>query len=251
MLIEVVAYSLHSCLVAEAAGAGRIELCGGQPEGGTTPSIGLIMNALAQVSIPIVVMIRPRGGDFCYFETELAIIQTDLEICKAIGVKEVVFGVLKPNGSLNVATMADLISIAAPMRVSCHRAIDMTDNPLEMVDALITLGCKRILTSGAKNKAIEGIETIKAMVEKAAGRIEIMAGSGVNDENAFELSETGVDALHLSGSEVVTSKMTFKNEAILMAGSAGTSEYYTSETNLEKVRAVVDLFEINKKRDSI
>jgi copper homeostasis protein len=239
--IEVCAYSLASCITAEQAGANRIELCGGRLEGGTTPSAGLIKAVLASVNIPVVVMIRPRGGDFCYSDSEIKIMQTDLEICKDLGVKEVIFGILKPDGSINKTQMQTLIEAAKPMQCSIHRAFDMVANMEAALEEVISLGCVRILTSGRQTKVIDGLKNLENLVFLAKNRIEIMAGSGVNASNAQALINTGVDALHLSASGVFESAMQYKNPDVSMASSTATSEYELSETVFEKVAEVMNI----------
>jgi copper homeostasis protein len=236
--IEVCAYSLASCITAEQAGANRIELCGGRLEGGTTPSAGLIKAVLASVNIPVVVMIRPRGGDFCYSDSEIKIMQTDIEVCKDLGVKEVIFGILKPDGSINKTQMQNLIEAAKPMQCSIHRAFDMVANMEAALEEVISLGCVRILTSGRQTKVIDGLKNLENLVFLAKNRIEIMAGSGVNASNAQALINTGIDALHLSASGVFESSMQYKNPDVSMASSTATSEYELSETVFEKVAEV-------------
>ncbi len=239
--IEVCAYSLTSCKTAEQAGAARVELCGGRFEGGTTPSAGLIKAVLANLKIPVVVMIRPRGGDFCYDDSEIEIMKMDIEICKKMGVKEVIFGILKPDGSINEAQMQDLIELASPMQCSIHRAFDMVADMETALEVTIRLGCIRILTSGRQTKVIDGLDNLKKLVNLAKNRIEIMAGSGVGASNAANLAATGVDALHLSASGVFESRMQFKNTDVLMASSTVTNEYELSETVFEKVEALIKL----------
>ena len=238
--IEVCAFSLESCLAAEKGGANRIELCGSMYEGGTTPSAGLIQIAKQRISIEIHAMIRPRGGDFCYSDDEISVMQADIRTAKELGCEGVVLGILQPNGSVNITQTKALVTLAKPMQVTFHRAIDMTPNYLKALEDIIETGCDRILTSGQKNMAMEGIENIKNLVERANGRIEIMAGSGVNEDNAQTFIHTGVNALHLTGKSIRDSEMVYRKEGIAMGGLSEVPEYEIVYSDFEKIRAVVE-----------
>ncbi|WP_461150808.1 copper homeostasis protein CutC [Spirosoma pulveris] len=240
MVLEVCAYSLDSCLTAQRAGAGRIELCGGMAEGGTTPSAGLIQLVRQQVHIPIYVMIRPRGGDFLYSDTELAVMRADISLAKALGADGLVLGILKPDGTVDEATTRTLVELAHPLPVTFHRAFDMTRDPLEALEAIVRTGAVRILTSGQHQTAEAGLSVIQQLAKQAAGRIEIMAGAGVNAGNAHLFIEAGADALHSSGSQTEDSRMVFRQPAVSMA-SAVPDEYEHIEANEEKVRALATL----------
>lgn len=238
--IEVCAFSLESCLAAEKGGANRIELCGSMYEGGTTPSAGLIQIAKQRVSIQIHAMIRPRGGDFCYSEDEISIMQADIRMAKAMGCEGIVLGILQPNGQVNISQTKALVALAKPMQVTFHRAIDMTPDYSKALEDIIETGCNRILTSGQKNTATEGIEVIENLVKQANGRIEIMAGSGVNSDNAQTLIHTGVNALHLTGKSIRESEMVYRKEGIAMGGLSEVPEYEIVYSDADKIRAVVE-----------
>ncbi|MBD2754654.1 copper homeostasis protein CutC [Spirosoma validum] len=239
MLIEVCAFSLESCLTAQQAGAGRIELCGGLADGGTTPSAGLIQQARQHLTIPFYVMIRPRGGDFMYTATELDVMKADILMAKTLGADGIVLGVLQADGTVNEAQTRELIELAKPLPVTFHRAFDMTRDPLEALEAVIRTGAVRILTSGQHQNVEAGLSTLRQLAELAAGRIEIMAGAGVNAQNAKPLIEAGVDALHLSGSVKEDSKMTYRQPSVSMASSLP-DEYEYVEANEEKISKVVE-----------
>jgi copper homeostasis protein len=240
-LVEVCAFSLESCLAAEKGGAKRIELCSSMYEGGTTPSAGLIQLAKQRISIEIHAMIRPRGGDFCYSDDEISVMQADIRIAKQLGCEGIVLGILQKNGRVNIAQTKALVALAKPMQVTFHRAIDMTPDYLEALEDIIESGCDRILTSGQKNTAMEGIENIKTLIKKANNRIEIMAGSGVNTDNAQTLIHTGVDALHLTGKASRDSEMVYRKEGIAMGGLSEVPEYEIVYSDFEKIRAVVEI----------
>lgn len=238
MTVEICAYSLQSCLTAQTAGAHRIELCGGLAEGGTTPSAGLIQLVREHVTLPIYVMIRPRGGDFLYTDTELAVMEADIHMAKQLGASGIVLGLLKADGSVDEEKTRHLIELAHPLPATFHRAFDMTNEPFEALEAIIRTGAEQILTSGQQQTAEAGLPLLRQLVQQAAGRIDIMAGAGVNATNADALLKAGVDALHLSGSVRYDSGMTFRHPAVSMA-SAVPGEYEQLETAEEKVRAVL------------
>ena len=238
--IEVCAYSVESCRNAREAGADRVELCAGMWDGGLTPSAGMIREA-KRCGIPVFVMIRPRGGDFLYTEEEFAVMREDVEEAKRCGADGVVTGILLADGRVDVDRTRELVELAAPLPVTFHRAIDMTPDVVEALEGVIAAGCRRVLTSGGRNTAEEGIEGLRRMVLRAAGRIKVMAGSGVNGGNAGRLIEAGVDALHLSGRASRDSGMTFRNPAVSMGGVPGIPEYEQFYSAAEKVAAVVEV----------
>lgn len=240
MQIEVVSYSLDGCLAAQEAGADRVELCSGYNEGGITPSIGLIMAALEALKIDIAVMIRPRGGDFCYTESELNIMKFDIAIAKQVGVKTIVTGVLSPDGTVNKKAMEQLMEAASGMKVVFHRAFDMTRNHAEALEDLIQLGCCRVLTSGGSQSALAGLEILKNMAVQGQGRIEVMAGSGINSQNVGLFMNKGFSALHLSGIDIIDGRMKFKNSNVRMTGIPLINEYSIVMNSYEKIKTVVD-----------
>ncbi|MES2516553.1 MAG: copper homeostasis protein CutC [Bacteroidota bacterium] len=239
-LIEVCTFSLESCLAAERGGAKRIELCAAMYEGGTTPSAGLISLVKQKVNIEIHAMIRPRGGDFYYSDDEISVMQADIEIAKSLGCHGIVLGLLQQDGRVNIAQTKALADLAKPMQITFHRAIDMTPDYFEALENIIEAGCDRILTSGQKNTALEGIDAISELVKRANGRIEIMAGSGINIDNAQTLANTGVNALHMTGKASRDSAMVYRKEGIAMGGLSEVPEYGIVYSDEEKIRAVVD-----------
>ena len=238
--IEVCAFSFESCLAAEKGGANRIELCGSIYEGGTTPSAGLIQLVKQRINVEIHAMIRPRGGDFCYSDDEISVMQADIIMAKELGCEGIVLGILQPNGQVNIAETKALVNLAKPMQVTFHRAIDMTSDYSKALEDIIETGCDRILTSGQKNTAIEGIKAIENLVKQAGGRIQIMAGSGVNANNAQMIIYTGVNALHLTGKSIRDSDMVYRKEGIAMGGLPRVQEYNIIYSDFEKIRAVVE-----------
>ena len=219
MTIEVCAYSLESCINAQAGGAGRIELCGGLGEGGTTPSAGLIEVVRQHVDIDLYVMIRPRGGDFVYDIFEEEIMRKDIDLAKKLGANGVVLGVLQADGQVDVARTKALVDHAYPMKVTFHRAFDLTPDPVKALKAVIETGALRILTSGQKPSAPEGITLLEKLAEIAGDSIEIMAGGGVNHTNARQLSQAGVQALHLTAKAFRPGRQKYFPSDISMAGA--------------------------------
>jgi copper homeostasis protein len=211
MEVEVCAFSVESCINAQAAGANRIELCASPFEGGTTPNHGLTELTLKKVKIPIYVMIRPRGGDFCYDDLEYEQMELDIIAAKKLGVAGVVFGILLPNGQIDIARTKALVELSKPLGVTFHRAFDRAVEPFEALEAVIETGCERILTSGQKPTAPEGIELLEKLVIQSRNRIKIMAGSGVGEANAEALIMAGVHELHLTGKATRSGAMHYQN----------------------------------------
>jgi copper homeostasis protein len=206
MKLEICAANLLSGLTAEKSGADRIELCSALSVGGLTPSAGLIATVLQQVSIPVFPLIRVREGNFCFSEIEIEAMILDIDFCKKIGCAGIVVGALNTDNSLNINALRRFSEAADGLELVCHRAFDFTKNPFDSMEKLIDLGFKRILTSGAKSTAFEGRELLKKLVDKSAGRIEIMAGAGIRLDNFQQIiAETGVDSIHLSASKIVHS----------------------------------------------
>jgi len=239
MTIEVCAYSLESCLNAQVGGAGRIELCGGLGEGGTTPSAGLIEMVLEHIKIPVFVMIRPRGGDFVYDFFEEEIMKRDIALAKKLGAQGVVLGILLPDGQVDVVRTKALVDFAAPMKVTFHRAFDLTPDPLKALKAVIETGAERILTSGQKASAPQAVPLLKQLAKIAGSSIEIMAGGGVNHHNAKELKEAGVHALHLTAKAFRPGRQKFFPADVSMAGEIP-DERSVLYSDLNLIEAIVE-----------
>jgi copper homeostasis protein len=188
MIKEACIENFTDALAAQASGASRIELCENLAVGGTTPSYGTIKACIERLNIPAFVMIRPRGGDFCYSDQELEIMKTDIANCKKLGVPAVVFGLLTSDGRIDEEHTRQLISLARPMQVTFHKAFDELNDPFEGLRTLIRLGADRILTSGTKETASEGAGILNQLIERAGGRITIVAAGKITKENLPELS---------------------------------------------------------------
>jgi copper homeostasis protein len=196
--LEICVETLQACEAAQQGGADRIELCAALTEGGVTPSLGFLKEALAAVTIPIHALIRPRSGDFVYSDAEFRMLCADVEGALSVGAAGIVVGVLTPDRSIDRARAAELIRLAKGRSVTFHRAFDHAVNLAESLDLLIDLGCNRILTSGGKPNVTEGRESLAALTNQAAGRIRIAAGGGVTLQNASTL--TAVPGLDLHAS---------------------------------------------------
>ncbi len=197
MEIEICCGSIQSAANAKAGGAVRVELCQGLIEGGTTPSPATIEYAVKELGLQVFVLVRPRGGDFCYNELEIKTMEEDVEFCKKVGVAGIVVGFLHPDGSIDTELTRRFVKLAAPLPVTFHRAFDRCPEPLKALEQIIDCGCARILTSGCKPTAMEGADMLKQLVQQANGRIKILAGSGVTPENAAALrKKTGAPEIH-------------------------------------------------------
>ncbi len=232
--LEVIAFNIESCILAEANGVSRIELCDNQADGGTTPSYGFIKAARAILSIELYPIIRPRGGDFLYSDAEFDIIKSDVLLCKELGCDGVVIGLLNADGTVDKERTKILTSIAYPMGVTFHRAFDRTNDMFEALEDIIECGCERILTSGQKPTAYDGMDNIKALVQKADTRIIIMPGSGINSKNIVEIAQyTGATEFHSSARNFVKSKMQFAQPTM--------NEQLTNvHLNAEEVTAIIN-----------
>ena len=188
-------------VLAAKRGADRIELCDNLMEDGTTPSYGTIKKTLEKLDIPVMVIIRPRGGDFSYTKDELEIMKYDVQMCKDLGASGVVIGAIK-NSKVDKGIIGELVSIAKPMTITFHMAFDKIEDKYSAIDQLIDLGIDRILTKGGNENAMLGKDLLRDLVKYANSRISIMPGKGVNKENRdFILEYTGACEIH--GSKVV------------------------------------------------
>lgn len=206
MLLEICVDSLDSALAAQAGGADRIELCSALSEGGLTPSLGLLETVREHLVIPIQVMIRPRGGDFCYSDLEFRAMRRDIELAKAAGADGVVFGLLQPDGRVDIERTRALLEAARPMSITFHRAFDLTSDPFIALETLIGLGVDRLLTSGQAATAYEGLDLIARLVTRADQRIKIMPGGGVEAHVGEIIEASGVSEVHCSARSPVPSR---------------------------------------------
>ncbi|HJO38774.1 MAG: copper homeostasis protein CutC [Vicinamibacterales bacterium] len=242
IILEACVDSIEGALAAEAGGAGRIELCAALSEGGLTPSAGVIAVARQRVGIAAHVMIRPRGGDFLYTDVEFAAMQRDAEMAKRLGAAGVVFGLLLPDSSIDLARTRQLVEQSQPMSVTFHRAFDMTADPEKALTDLIALGVDRVLTSGQAPIAAEGIDLLTTLVKQAGDEIVVIPGGGIDEMTLAKiLAETGASEIHVTGTREVDSGMTFRNPRLYMGREPDRSEFSTVVADADRVRAMVEL----------
>lgn len=236
---EICANSTASCIAAQKGGADRVELCAGIPEGGTTPSYGMIRNARESISIGLNVIIRPRGGDFLYSESEITEMLHDIRMAKEAGADGLVFGCLLPDGTVDKKNMSRLMETAGDTPVTFHRAFDHSSDPLQALEDIIEAGCARILTSGCRPCALEGTDMLSRLVEKAGDRIIIMPGCGIREGNIAEIARlSGAREFHFSARESVESGMVFRNPEVAMGNED--DPYGYSVTTARKVAATIE-----------
>lgn len=213
MLLEIAVFDALSALAASKAGADRIELCENASEGGTTASYGTLKYVIENIPTTVFPIIRPRGGDFLYSEAEFEIMKADIKLCKKLGYKGVVLGLLLSNGKVDTIRTKLLVGLALPMQVTFHRAFDRTEDPFEALESIINCGCNRILTSGLFPTVDDGKNLIKQLVQAASNRIIIMPGSGVRSNNISDIIiETGATEIHSSARVFIPSNMGYFNQ---------------------------------------
>lgn len=239
-LFEVCANGVESCMAAQEGGADRVELCAGIPEGGTTPSYGEIKIARRMLNTTrLHVIIRPRGGDFLYTPLEVERMEEDIRMCRQLGVDGVVIGCLKADGSIDIENNQRLKDAAGDMSVTFHRAFDRCTNPMLALEQLCELGIDHILTSGQQPTAEQGIDLLRTLNKAAAGRIKILAGCGVNENNISKIhEETGVNEFHFSARIPVKSHMQYANPNVYM-GDKDADESTLMYTSAERVKATI------------
>jgi copper homeostasis protein len=242
-LLEVCIDSVESAANSERGGADRVELCAGLYEGGITPSAGMIAAVRKQIEIGLHVMVRPRGGDFCYSPEEVGIMQRDILIAKQLGANGVVFGVLNTHGMVDKDRMRHLIDMARPLKVTCHRAFDMSCDLEQALEDLVAVGADRILTSGSKRSAVDAMPTLKNLVEQSDGRISVMVCGELSIANVKAvLGYSNATEVHAGLGTTVTSTMKFRNQKIEM-GTLPNREYQhevVKESSVREVRAAID-----------
>ena len=235
-ILETCVDSVESAMAAAEGGADRLELCSNLIIGGTTPSPWLFEEIRKRSDIRIHALIRPRFGDFCYTDAEFSMIRNAVKDFRKMGAEGVVVGILKPDGTLNMEQMKELMDAAGDMSVTLHRAFDVCADPIEAMEQAISLGIDTILTSGQKNTCLQGAELLKELETRSQGRITIQAGSG----QLYPL--TGIKAYHMSGKVVTDSAMQFRKEGVNM-GLPTFSEYEIWRTDIENVRAAKKVLE--------
>ena len=244
-IFEICIDSVAGVHAAVAAGAARVELCAALIEGGITPSIGMVRQAVAAAAgrLKVHVIIRPRGGDFLYDEAEFAAMADDIDAVKAAGAAGVVIGLLDAEGTIDRERTAALIARARPLSVTFHRAFDVARDPVASLDTLIGLEVDRLLTSGQEPSVLEGAPLIRTLIERAAGRIILMPGGDITARNAARIAaETGASEFHFAAFAEGRSAMRWRNEAVFMGGTLRPPEYDRPGTTASAVSGVIGAF---------
>ncbi len=236
VLIEVCVDSVASAVAAERGGAGRIEVCSALIEGGVTPSSGLVEAVRERSSIAVHVMIRPRGGDFCYDADEFQIMRWDIDVAKRQGVDGVVFGLLDTDGNVDLVRTRELVALARPLSVTFHRAFDMTADLFRALEDVDAAGADRVLTSGGEQTCVQGSQAIARLVQTAGDRMVVMPGSGIQPGNVRSvLEQTGAKEVHVGLRSSIPSPMVHRNSRVSMGTIEG-REYERSVVLEENVR---------------
>ena len=240
--LEICCYSVESAFAAEKAGADRIELCDNFSEGGTTPSYATINYAIKNLKIPINVIVRPRGGDFLYSDMEFEIMKQEVLEIKNLGANGIVFGILKSNGEIDIERTKVIMELAHPMEHTFHRAFDMCANHIHSLEILKKLGIDRVLTSGGKNIAYDGIDLLSNLVKAAEDEIIIMPGSGINENTIGEIEQrTGALEFHSSAKTFISSEMNYFNPNINLGKTTNIDEYKKVSVNIEQIKKMKEI----------
>ncbi|KAI8577287.1 hypothetical protein K450DRAFT_252461 [Umbelopsis ramanniana AG] len=245
-LIEICVDSADAAYAAEKSGADRIELCSSvKALGGVTPSAGSILTTLKAIKIPVMVIVRPRGGDFLYTELEFESMIQDINFIKQAGAHGVVIGILTADGKVDMDRNRCLIEAARPMEVTFHRAFDMVADPVVALHDLIHLGVDRVLTSGQQKTAVDGIDVLADLQKHANDRIIIMPGCGINQHTVRKVMQhVEPKEIHLSALKTVKGGMLYRNiQASMSSDSSNEQEYNVDVADTDKINAVIKALE--------
>jgi copper homeostasis protein len=240
MKLEICVDSVESAIAADRGGAQRVELCTDLLEGGVTPSAGMIATVRRNIACGLFVMIRPRGGDFCYSALEFELMQEDIRQAKRLGADGIVLGLLDEKGHVDVPRTRELVDLAGPVPVTFHRAIDMTPNPSLAIEDAIAAGATRVLTSGGAPQVRLGLREMARMVKTANGRVAIMAAGGITAETiAVVAKATGATEFHASARTEFNSPSEFRKKGMRM-GDIQDREYKRFVVREQSVRLLAD-----------
>lgn len=231
-ILEICAFNIQSCLIAQRAGASRVELCDNPVEGGTTPSFGAIKRVREKLHIKLYPIIRPRAGHYCYDEDEFEIMRRDIQLCKDLGCDGISVGIGTLDGEIDTERMKRIVEWASPMGVTCNRVFDGTPDPFTSLEELIACGCERVLTSGQKSAAPDAADLLAKLVQQAGNRIIIMPGAGVKSSNLAQLRrECGAREYHGSARRVVPDPVTHVNPEVSDYGAV----YMADEAEVKRL----------------
>ncbi|MGB1655946.1 MAG: copper homeostasis protein CutC [Longimicrobiales bacterium] len=238
-ILEVCCASADFALAAAEAGADRVELCDNLIEGGTTPSVGAVAVAAARSGVPVMAMVRPRGGDFLYSGLEFDVMLRDIDVLGSAGVSGLVFGVLDAGGRIDRVRTRRLIEAARPLPVTFHRAFDLSRDLEESLDTLAELGADRILTSVGQASVLDGLDRLAALIERAAGSVVVMPGGGIRPDNIEAVAKVpGVTEIHVGATRRRGSGMTYRREGVPMGAPYEPDEYLVEEADVERIAKV-------------
>ena len=240
--IEICCGSIDDVIEAEIGGADRVELCSALFLGGLTPSMGTVLEAKSRLKIPVMVMIRPRDGGFCYSEAEMASMERDAELAVANGVDGVVFGMLHPDGTVDSERCQRILKQIGNKQKVFHRAFDVTPDPYRAMDEIVDLGFTRILTSGQEDSVLDALPAIRRLIEYAGDRIEILPGGGILPDSIPQvMQETKCRQIHLTAFKTVADTSTKAHPTVTFGGTIPPREGEVQLTDRELVRKVVTL----------
>ena len=244
VLLEACVDSVESALAAQSGGADRVELCEDLLEGGTTPSAGMMEVCQERLHLPLHVLVRPRGADFVYSDVEIEVMQRDIALARRLGVAGVALGALRPDGTIDTERTKALIGAARPMSITFHRAFDFTPDADAALDTLIRLGIERVLTSGQAPTAVQGMQTLTRLVSRAEGRIIVLAGGGLSEENITTVAEqTGVREVHVRATALLESPASFRPSHLTLLKQPLPNEFDRAVTDPERIRRISGLLE--------
>ena len=219
-VLEVCAFHIQSCIIAERCGAVRVELCDNPIEGGTTPGYGTIKQVREKISIKLYPILRPRSGSYYYSDEEFAILKDDIEICRQLGCDGISVGVSTIHAEIDTERFKRVVEWAGPMGVTCNRVFDCAPDPFKALEDIIACGCERVLTSGQESAAPGAAGLLKQLVDQAGDRIIIMPGAGVKSSNIAQLRDaSGAKEFHSSARKIAPNPVTYINTQVTDYGN--------------------------------
>ena len=246
LLLEICCGSIDDAIQAQAGGADRVELCSALFLGGLTPSLGTLKYAREQLRIPIIVMVRPRGGGFCYTDAEFATMQRDAQAAVENGADGVVFGILRQDGSIDLNRTRRIRDIIGDKQSVFHRAFDVTPDPFRALDQLVDVGVTRILTSGQQDTVPEGADLIRRLIDHAKDRIEVLPGGGIKPFNLADvIARTGCKQVHLTAFKTARDASTHQRPHVTFGGALYPAEDSFLMTDAELVRTIASTLKSN------